>query len=107
MQLFSHSRNNVPQEAEQIVFAIVHLLYLTGEKGPKKIFFSTYARMRKYAFSSYHVLYALIANSLICYLRPDAYFKEIEDNFHLLFNVIISTWELCFNKASLPSGHMT
>ena len=47
MQLFSHSHNNVPQEAEQIVFAVVHFLYLSGEKGPKKTFFPTYARMRK------------------------------------------------------------
>ena len=47
MQLFSHSHNNVPQEAEQIVFAVVHFLYLSGEKGQKKTFFPTYARMRK------------------------------------------------------------
>ena len=64
MQLFSHSHNNVPQEAEQIVFAVVHFLYLSGEKGPKKTFFPTYARMRKQAFLSNHVLYALIATNL-------------------------------------------
>ena len=64
MQLSSHSHNNVPQEAEQIVFAVVHFLYLTGEKGQKKTFFPTYAKMRKYAFLSNHVLYALIVTNL-------------------------------------------
>ena len=39
MQLFSHSHNNVPQEAEQIVFAVVHFLYLSGEKGAKENLF--------------------------------------------------------------------
>ena len=34
MQLFSHSHNNVPQEAQQIGVAVAHFLYLhvTGEK---------------------------------------------------------------------------
>ena len=38
MQLFSHSHNNVPQEAEQIVFAVVHFLYLSGERTEENLF---------------------------------------------------------------------
>ena len=64
MQLFSHSHNNVPQEAEQIVFAVVHFLYLSGEKGPKKTFSRHMQECANGLFLSNHVLYALIATNL-------------------------------------------